>query len=112
MIQDFTVVIDSLKLSDQTIRMLQSVLMTDNQDATKANTDLHFEVCDALKNYHVRLFCRSRKVNVSTELVEYVRSLDGVQCCINDRLVVDEVPSAEDNTEADVAEETEMLPDD
>ncbi len=115
LIENFTVLIDHRHLTDQTVRMLSDEIMQqqDKQDQRAPSTLLYFEMYDAIKNYHVPLFCRGKRVRVSSELVDYVRSLDGVQVKINNHLVVDEVK--EEQNEAD---ETSMdadnmpLPDD
>jgi len=116
LIEDFTVRVDSLKITDQIVHMLQSELLAkpDNSIAQKpASTLLYFEVCDAIKNYNVRLFCREHKVRVSNELVEYVRSLDGVECSINGHLVVDERTTAEEEEDDGIVDESaDLLSDD
>ncbi|MCR5394508.1 MAG: DNA polymerase III subunit alpha [Bacteroidales bacterium] len=116
LIEDFTVRVDSLKITDQIVHMLQSELLAkpDNSIAQKpASTLLYFEVCDAIKNYNVRLFCREHKVRVSNELVEYVRSLDGVECSINGHLVVDERTTAEEEEDDGIVDESaDLLTDD
>ncbi|MBQ0056550.1 MAG: DNA polymerase III subunit alpha [Bacteroidales bacterium] len=94
LIENFTVVIDSMKLNDQAVRMLQSELIsskpTEDSDKRPPSSLLFFEVQDAIRNFNVRLFSRKHKIRISTELVDYVRSLDGVECKINNRLVVTE----------------------
>ena len=113
LIEDFTVVVDSQKLTADYVHMLQSEIADASAKAEGKKeplTSLYFEVCNAIKNYHVRLFCRNRKVRVTTDFVEYVRSLKGVTCKINNRDVVDEVPVVADAT--DDAPVEEMLPDD
>ncbi|MBP5716540.1 MAG: hypothetical protein J6W69_05440, partial [Bacteroidales bacterium] len=117
LIEDFTVVVDSQKLSSDNVQMLQSEIVeasAKTEGTKEPSTSLYFEVCNAIKNYHVRLFCRGRKVRVTTGLVEYVRSLKGISCKINDHDVVDDVPvavAADDDQPVVMADE-ELLPDD
>ena len=112
LIDSFTIVVDSLQLTNQTVRMLTNEILDQKNDAeTKApTTSLYFEVCDAIKNYQVRLFSRGHRIRINSELVEYVRSLDGILCKINDRLVVDEEATETQTDEPEVFDET--LPDD
>ncbi len=112
LIESFTVVVDSLKLNPQTVRMLQSELLAKkpDSDAPAPTTSLYFEVCDAIKGYHVRLFSRGQRIRINTEMVEYVRSLEGVECKINDHLVIDDVP--QDTEAAEEEQMDDMLPDD
>jgi len=113
LIESFTVVVDSLKLNSQTLQMLSNELLSQKQDTDgpAPSTSLFFEVCDIIKGYQVRLFSRGRHIRINTEMVDYVRSLEGVECKINDHLIVDEVPQeATDAAEDDQMED--MLPDD
>ena len=109
LIEDFTVVVDSNKISDQTVKMIQNEIATSasSQNLRAPSTLLYFDVCDTIHNYHVHLFARQHKVKVTTELVEYVRSLDGVECKINGRLVENEVEVTEE-TDQDNGFEDDM----
>ncbi len=117
LIQDFTVELDSLKLTDNTVKRLQEeILNIPQKDNVKApTTSLYFDVCDAIKNYRVHLFCRGHKVRINTELVDYVCSLEGVNTClINGRPLIKESNKEADSEEEDSSKEAmeEMLPDD
>jgi DNA polymerase-3 subunit alpha len=117
LIQDFTVELDSLKLTDNTVKRLQEeILNIPQKDNVKApTTSLYFDVCDAIKNYRVHLFCRGHKVRINTELVDYVCSLEGVNTClINGRPLIKETNKEADSEEEDSSKEEmeEMLPDD
>ena len=116
LIEDFTVTIDHRHLTEQIVRMLCDEILNQpaGEDRRSPSTSLRFEVEDAIRHYHVPLFCRNRKVRITSELVDYVRSLDGVQVKINNRPVVDESASedseSDDNSEMDA--DNMPLPDD
>ena len=116
LIEDFTVTIDHRHLTEQIVRMLCDEILNQpaGEDRRSPSTSLRFEVEDAISHYHVPLFCRNRKVRITSELVDYVRSLDGVQVKINNRPVVDESASedseSDDNSEMDA--DNMPLPDD
>ncbi len=112
MIENFTVVVDCLKLDSQTVKMLQSELLvqSDNASENAPTTSLYFEVIDPIKGYCVRLFSRGKHIRINTEMVDFLRSIDGIECKINNRLVVDDVPQETDSV--DVEEAEDMLPDD
>ncbi len=110
LMESFTIVIDRQCLANQTIRMLQDEILAQSSAADKdgkaPTTMLYFEIYDALKNYHVRLFSRQHKVRITTEMIDYVQSLEGVQCRINDRPIVE--PESEDKADDNM----DMNPDD
>ena len=116
LIEDFTVTIDHRHLTEQIVRMLCDEILNQpaGEDRRSPSTSLRFEVEDAIRHYHVPLFCRNRKVRITSERVDYVRSLDGVQVMINNRPVVDE--SASEDSESDDSSEMDAdnmpLPDD
>ncbi len=116
LMESFTVVIDRQCLTNQTISMLQDEILAQSSAAEKdgkaPTTMLYFEIYDALKNYHVRLFSRQHKVRITTEMIDYVQSLEGVQCRINERPVVEPESEEKADDNMDMNPDDMPLPDD
>ena len=110
LIEDFTVVVDGNKLSDQTIKMLHNELCAPCEKEKAPTTLLYFDICNTLRNFHVRLFARNHKIRITTELVEYVRSLDGISCKINGHTVVDELQNNAAENEQEATFEDDLPP--
>ena len=87
----------------------EEILNVPQKDNVKApTTSLYFDVCDAIKNYRVHLFCRGHKVRINTELFDYVCSLEGVNTClINGRPLIREVANEAEEVEDDATKESE-----
>ncbi len=120
LIEDLTVIIDSNQLTSATIRMMSDVIINCSLDEDAADdqkregqpmTSLHFELCDFQKGYHVRLYSRKCRAHVTSRLVDFLRSLDGVSCSINNHLVEDQAVTADENAE-EVVDAADILPDD
>ena len=110
LISDFTVELDSLKVNESTVKRLQEEILQapEEANAKAPTTSLYFDVCDAIKNYRVHLFCRTHKVRINTELVEYVCSLEGVNTClINGHPLIREGENETEEVEDDVNKESE-----
>ncbi len=112
LIEDFTVVIDQQRLTPQTVRMIGEEILTQpiSSQGPAPSTSLHFFVEDHIKNYHVPLFCRRHKINITSELVDYIRSLDGVQVKINDRFVIDESANETEETDDELVMDADDMP--
>ena len=111
LLESFTVVVDNSCLS---ATLTQNILdeIDEAKAGREATTALYFELRDPLKKYTVRLHARGRQVNVTTPLVEYLRSQDGVCCKINDRLVQDVVRETAPAEAETFEPEEAALPDD
>ncbi len=115
LLQDLTIVLDVQNLSVSGIQMMSDAIAScegkgNATSAAPANSGLFFEVQDSTNNYSVRLYSRQQKVNITPELVDLLKSQEGVSCKINGILVDDH--NVQSEIEEDAMEAVEMLPDD
>ncbi len=115
LLTDLTVMLNCHQLSKAGIHqmadaIIRRVLEDESHRQTEAKTSLYFELCDPIKNYVVKLYSRTCRVHITTGLIEFLRSLDGVMCRINNRLVEDQNTQAEE--EEAVIDESELLSED
>ena len=108
-----TIVLDSHKLSKANVQLMADAIASRSyqggaEDNAPANSGLYFEVFDSIKNYSVRLYSRQHKVFISSGLVDFLRSQEGINCKINGVLVEDKTVSVENEEEL----VDELLPDD
>jgi len=109
LMESLTLVLDNNSLENTCVNMMYDEIAKHAGDGgEEGQTNLYFELNDPLKNYHVKFYSRKQRAHITTELIEYLRSLTGVQVKINDKLVEDEVAKTE---EADMQEE-ELLDED
>ncbi|MDO4496347.1 MAG: DNA polymerase III subunit alpha [Bacteroidales bacterium] len=111
LIEDVTLVVDINKFDTAGVNMLYDQLSKMSADVDESLlTNLFVEVEDSVRNYRVRFFSRKQRVQVSTDLVDYLNSLSGVYLRINDKDVTDDVPlqnEEEENLVEEFVEENE-----
>jgi len=113
LLESLVVRLDSHRLSKAGIEQMADAIINRGLEEShgiesEAKTALYFELCDNIKGYAVKLYSRKFRVHITPKLIDFLCSLDGVQCRINNRLV--EEPQAQ-TTEEEMVEE-ELLPDD
>ena len=116
LLEDLTVVVDSQKLSMSGIQLIRDAIVNRSLDKNTeaqlpANSGLYFEIIDSIKNYSVRLYSRQHRVRISTGLVDFLRSQDGIKCKINGTLIEDQEARFE-AAEDEAMEIADTLPDD
>lgn len=112
MLEDFTIVMDSQKLSSSNIQLLKdSIISKDKVNETDGDTNLYFEFVDGPKDYQIRLYSRTQKVKITKNLIDLIKSQEGLQCKINGHLV-EEKQSQSETDEKDEILIDDILPDD
>ena len=114
LLESLVVSLDCERLSKGNISLMaDAIIRRGIEEGTEgegsANTALYFELCDPVKGYAVKLYSRKHRVHVTPKLIEFLCSLDGVACRINNHLVED--MQSQQTVEEEMVEE-EMLPDD
>lgn len=115
LLESLVVMLDCHKLSGANILQMADVIIHrsldegDKQNEKTPKTSLYFELFDPNRGYAVKLYSRKFRVRITHNLIEFLRSLDGVQLRINNRLVED---MQQQETDEEIMEEEEMLPDD
>lgn len=119
LLESLTVVLDSSKLDMSTIQQLvdtiacRSLEDKNNQqegEQMESHTALYFEIEDPETNYSVRLYSRKVRARITRPLIDFLMSMDGVSCKINEHPVEDQTSTQEDVQEE--MQEEEMLQDD
>lgn len=109
LLEKLTVVMDMQRCSKAVVDLIAKELRDEvpAEDQAKANTDLYFEFVDESRDLKVNLRARNTKVRVTSPVVDFLMNQDGLQCKINDKLVVAQsIEEVEDSAE-DMAEELE-----
>jgi len=113
LLESLVVMLDCHRLTKANIEQMADAIVNRCLEETRTSgeegkTALYFELCDPLKGYAVKLYSRKHRVHITPALIEFLRSLDGVSCRVNNRLVED--VQTQTIEEEDVVEE--LLPDD
>jgi len=116
LLDSLTVVLDSHRLNHASIvQMADAIVQRSIEDIrfrnVEAKTALFFELCDPIKNYVVKLYSRKHKAHITTGLIDFLRSQDGANVRINNRLVEDLVQVDNDSDDT-MTDEDDLLPDD
>ena len=116
LLESLTVVLNSRMLTQSNLSQLSDVILRRSLEDSRtldepARTALYFEVCDPIKGYMVKLYSRKYKCHITTQLIEFIRSLSGVLVKINGQLVLDDVAVEEKEiTEDERMENGELMP--
>lgn len=117
LLDDLTVVLDCHRLTHAGIeQMADAIVRRTFEDVRmkkniEAKTSLYIELSDSIKNYVVKLYSRKYKAHITTDLIEFLRALDGAKVRINNRPVEDVVAVAEEADDV-MPDEADLLPDD